>query len=177
MKKMIFTTVLLAAATAFAQTDATSTNATTSNTQNNAVQGCLSGSSGNFNVADQSGKSWKLAGAQGDLQKNVGHMVQLQGAVDATDSSTYNVTSVKSVADTCSQSSASTSTSTDQSNTSAAAASTSQPASSSDNFYSADKNASATPKTDQTVTSHDSTSDSSTAANAAQPPKKDPLAK
>src|SRR5438309_11678650 len=113
MKKMLLTTVVLVAGMAFAQTDSTATSANSQNTQSNSMQGCLSGTSGNFSIADQSGKSFKLAGAQSDLQKNVGHMVELQGAADATDSSTYNVTSVKSVADTCNNSSASTSSNSD----------------------------------------------------------------
>src|SRR3989440_3422224 len=101
MKKMFLTTLVLAAGMAFAQTpDSTAT----SQSSMDKVQGCLSGSSGNYSVSDQSGKSWKLAGQQSDLQKNVGHMVELQGAIDSTDNTTYNVSSVKSISDSCANS-------------------------------------------------------------------------
>src|SRR5213079_231611 len=81
MKKLFLTSLVLAAGMAFAQTpDST---AVSSNNNADKVQGCLAGTPDNFSLTDSAGKSWKLAGAQSDLQKNVGHMVEVKGSADA----------------------------------------------------------------------------------------------
>ena len=55
------------------QTTQTSTDSST------AIEGCLSGSAGNFTLTDQSGKAWQLAGDTSKLSDHVGHQVRIMG--------------------------------------------------------------------------------------------------
>src|SRR4029077_17994767 len=55
------------------QTSQTSTDSST------AIEGCLSGSAGNFTLTDQSGKAWQLAGDTSKLSDHVGHQVRIMG--------------------------------------------------------------------------------------------------
>ena len=57
----------------------------------NIIEGCLGGSNPNFNITDKGGTKYELLIPQGAdasvLTKHVGESVQVQGAVDAADSS------------------------------------------------------------------------------------------
>lgn len=59
--------------TATQQTSQTATDSST------AIEGCLSGSAGNFTLTDQSGKAWQLAGDTSKLSDHVGHQVRIMG--------------------------------------------------------------------------------------------------
>lgn len=82
------------------------------------IQGCLSGSAGNYTLTDQSGKTYKLEGETSKLSEHVGHDVELTGKESgpstestATSSSAsettpseslkFNVSKVKKISDTC----------------------------------------------------------------------------
>ena len=80
------------------------------------VEGCLSGSSGNFTLTDKNGTAYQLTGDTAKLSEHVGHEVKVTGtsAAAATGASgstetsaagsagqALQVTSVKHVAKTC----------------------------------------------------------------------------
>jgi hypothetical protein len=84
------------------------------------VQGCLSGSSGNYMLTDQNGSSFQLTGDTAKLSEHVGHEIKVTGTASSasaapsggTDSSTTGqasgssqqviaVSSVKHVSKTC----------------------------------------------------------------------------
>jgi hypothetical protein len=128
MKQILFLSVLLLGATwAMAQSDqpqaspsdstaTTQSDATpTSSGGNTTVQGCLSGSDGNYMLTDKNGKSYELAGDTAKLAEHVGHEIKVTGSMSAssmspsgggteTDASkqTLQVSSFKHVSKTCS---------------------------------------------------------------------------
>lgn len=57
----------------------------TSGTQT--IQGCLSGSNGNYTLTDKSGKIYHLAGDTSQLIKHVGHEVEVTGTMKPASSS------------------------------------------------------------------------------------------
>ncbi len=62
------------------QTSATSSSDQTSIPSNgNAIQGCLSGSSGNYMLTDTSGTMWQLTGDESQLSANVNKQVEVMG--------------------------------------------------------------------------------------------------
>ncbi len=62
-------------------TSTTQTTTTSSQTSTDtSIEGCLSGSSGNFTLTDQSGKAWQLAGDTSKLTEHVGHQVRVMGS-------------------------------------------------------------------------------------------------
>lgn len=63
------------------QTTQTSTDSSTS------IEGCLSGSAGNFTLTDQSGKTYQLAGDTSKLSDHVGHQVRLMGTDNSSSAS------------------------------------------------------------------------------------------
>ena len=79
------------------------------------VEGCLSGSNGNFTITDKNGTSYQLTGDTAKLSEHVGHEVKVTGtsgsagtgASGSTESSaggtgqTLQVTSVKHISKTC----------------------------------------------------------------------------
>ena len=79
------------------------------------VEGCLSGSNGNFTITDKNGTSYQLTGDNAKLSEHVGHEVKVTGtsgsagaaASGSTESSaagtgqTLQVTSVKHISKTC----------------------------------------------------------------------------
>src|SRR5579864_3314918 len=88
---------------------ATSSGATT-------VQGCLSGSSGNFTLTDKNGNTYQLTGDTAKLSEHVGHEVKVTGTsssastasggtapatAGAAGSQTLEVSSVKHISKTC----------------------------------------------------------------------------
>ena len=64
-------------AAATAPTDTTGGNQT-------AVEGCLSGSDGNYTLTDSQGATYQLKGKDSDLRKHVGHKVRVQGTAGDT---------------------------------------------------------------------------------------------
>src|SRR5437879_7105867 len=106
--KTMLTTFLLAAGMALAQTSGTSSTSTASdNSSSNTTRGCLTGTSGSYSIADQSGTSHKLSGNTQDLSSHVNQIVEITGATDPNGN--ISVTSVKMIADTCPSSTSSTS--------------------------------------------------------------------
>ena len=79
------------------------------------VEGCLSGSSGNFTLTDKNGTSYQLTGDTAKLSEHVGHEVKITGmsgsstgadnsagaASGAASSQSLQVSSVKHVSKTC----------------------------------------------------------------------------
>lgn len=64
-------------------TQTTTTQTTqTSTDSSNSIEGCLSGSSGNWTLTDQSGKTWQLAGDTSKLSDHVGHQIRVTGSSD-----------------------------------------------------------------------------------------------
>lgn len=93
----------------------------TSTDSGTGIEGCLSGSAGNFTLTDQSGKTWQLAGDTSKLSDHVGHQVRLTGTDTSASAaggpssgatatgagaaagaqSTFNVTKVKMISSSC----------------------------------------------------------------------------
>jgi len=82
------------------------------------VQGCLSGSSGNFTLTDKNGNTYQLTGDTAKLSEHVGHEIKVTGTTSssasaasggsaagtagaAANSQTLEVSSVKHVSKTC----------------------------------------------------------------------------
>ena len=79
------------------------------------VEGCLSGSNGNFTLTDKNGTSYQLTGDTAKLSDHVGHEIKVTGssgsptgaesstgaASGAAGGQTLQVTSVKHVSKTC----------------------------------------------------------------------------
>src|SRR5215467_693525 len=69
-------------------TQTTTTQTTqTSNGNSTSIEGCLSGSAGNWTLTDQSGKTWQLAGDTSKLSDHVGHQVRLMGSDNSSSAS------------------------------------------------------------------------------------------
>lgn len=75
------------------------------------VEGCLSGSNGNFTLTDKTGMSYQLTGDTAKLSEHVGHEVKVTGMSGSSGSETaggsagagqsFQVSSVKHVAKSC----------------------------------------------------------------------------
>lgn len=75
------------------------------------VEGCLSGSNGNFTLTDKNGTSYQLTGDTAKLTEHVGHEVKVTGmsssgaggesASTGAGSQTLQVSSVKHISKTC----------------------------------------------------------------------------
>ena len=93
MKKFfsLIAALLLSAVWLFAQ-DAAQAGSSTSQANSNAsemtIEGCLSGSAGNFTLTDNAGKSYQLQGKTAKLTDLVGHQVRMKGTQTATASAT-----------------------------------------------------------------------------------------
>jgi hypothetical protein len=69
-------------------TQTTTTQSTqTSSNSSTSIEGCLSGSAGNFTLTDQSGKTWQLAGDTSKLSDHVGHQIRLMGTDNSSSAS------------------------------------------------------------------------------------------
>ena len=69
-------------------TQTTTTQTTqTSNNSSTSIEGCLSGSAGNWTLTDQSGKTWQLAGDTSKLSDHVGHQIRLMGTDNSASAS------------------------------------------------------------------------------------------
>jgi hypothetical protein len=93
MQKVLLMSVLLTASLAFAQYGQTQTPSTSNPSQSQSqsqmgtstgnqisVQGCLSGSDGNYTLTDKSGNSYQLTAGNVDLKSHVGQQVQISGS-------------------------------------------------------------------------------------------------
>src|SRR5579883_2550796 len=62
---------------------------TTSN-EETSVQGCLSGTNGNYTLTDSTGNSYQLAGDTSKLSKHVGHKVEVTGTTNTASTNAGN---------------------------------------------------------------------------------------
>jgi len=94
------------------QTGSASSRAGQSASGQTTVEGCLSGSNGNFTLTDKNGTSYELTGDTAKLSEHVGHEVKITGmpssgagasgaSAGAGASQTLQVSSVKHVSKTC----------------------------------------------------------------------------
>src|ERR671924_199682 len=95
MKKLclLTATLLLSSAWMFAQSTSQSggygsSSQSSSSGNETTIEGCLSGSSGNFTLSDKSGKTYQLQGDTSKLEKEVGHQVRVKGTESGTSAST-----------------------------------------------------------------------------------------
>src|SRR5438045_3405628 len=82
MKRTLLVSLLLflSASWLMAQQSGTSGSSQSPTTGNETtIQGCLSGSGGNFTLTDDSGNTYQLTGDTSTLSKHVGHEVQITG--------------------------------------------------------------------------------------------------
>lgn len=128
---LLFSVLLLGACWAAAQSTATSNSSQSDSTSASSgqtgsanasgatsVQGCLSGSSGNYTLTDKHGNTYQLTGDTAKLSEHVGHEVKVMGTSSsaapssggaatgtagsaAGNSQTLEVSSVKHIAKTC----------------------------------------------------------------------------
>jgi len=81
MRKLLLIPVLLATTWALAQSDQTAPGQMgKGNASQTSVQGCLSGSSGNYTLTDKTGTTFQLTGSSADLKSHVGQQVQISGS-------------------------------------------------------------------------------------------------
>ena len=86
----------------------------TSDAANKSVEGCVSGSDGNYTLTDKSGTSYQLTGDTSKLAEHVGHEVRITGSMPSASSAsggmagdstegkhTLQVSSVKHISKTC----------------------------------------------------------------------------
>lgn len=127
---LLLSVLLLGACWAVAQDTTTQTNSNASETSASSgqtssatasgattVQGCLSGSSGNFTLTDKNGNAYQLTGDTAKLSEHVGHEVKVTGTSSSAsaakgdtatgaagasgNSQTLEVSSVKHISKTC----------------------------------------------------------------------------
>ena len=109
---LMLSIVLLGLTWAIAQepSGATSSRAGQSASSQTTVEGCLSGSDGNFTLTDKNGTTYQLTGDTAKLSEHVGHEVKItgmpssgaaSGEASAGSSKTLEVSSVKHVSKTC----------------------------------------------------------------------------
>jgi hypothetical protein len=76
----------------FAQDSAQAGSSTSSQSNTSAsemtIEGCLSGSAGNFTLTDNAGKTYQLQGDTSKLTDQIGHNVRIKGTQTATASAT-----------------------------------------------------------------------------------------
>lgn len=89
-KKLMLLLVLLVSAAwlqAQAYPQSSPTQSTGDASGNMTVQGCLSGSDGNYTLTADNGTAYKLTGNTAELKDHVGHEVQITGATGAASDS------------------------------------------------------------------------------------------
>jgi len=93
-----------------AQQPAQQPDASATSSGDQTVEGCISGSAGNFTLTDASGKTYQLAGDTSKLGDHVGHEVRVTGSTDGAGGAaaaagggpaTLTVKKVKMVASSC----------------------------------------------------------------------------
>ncbi|HEY2168954.1 MAG TPA: hypothetical protein VGJ30_04970 [Candidatus Angelobacter sp.] len=74
--------------TSSSTTQTTTTQTTqTSSDSGSSIEGCLSGSAGNWTLTDQSGKTYQLSGDTSKLSDHVGHQVRIMGTDNSSSAS------------------------------------------------------------------------------------------
>jgi hypothetical protein len=68
-------------------TTQTTTTQTTETSSGNSIEGCLSGSAGNWTLTDQSGKTYQLSGDTSKLSDHVGHQIRVMGTDNSSSAS------------------------------------------------------------------------------------------
>jgi hypothetical protein len=68
-------------------TQTTTTQTTQTSSGNNSIEGCLSGSAGNWTLTDQSGKTYQLSGDTSKLSDHVGHQIRVTGTDNSSSAS------------------------------------------------------------------------------------------
>lgn len=120
MKKILLlgSILLLSAVWVVAQYDNQSNASTPSSSSKTTIEGCLSGSDGNFSLTDKSGTTYQLTGDTAKLDKHVGHTMEVTGMATSSSASktsteagsmsgpaemqqTFNVSSFKHVSGSC----------------------------------------------------------------------------
>jgi hypothetical protein len=105
MKKllMLSSVLLLCAVWAMAQYGSQDTSgqsgAASSHSGNMTVQGCLSGSDGNYTLTDKSGTAYQLSGDTSKLSAHIGHTISVTGMSMGTGSSGAQSGSMSSPSD------------------------------------------------------------------------------
>jgi len=90
MRKLfpLIAAVLLSAVWVFAQDSAQAGSSASSQTGSSAsemtIEGCLSGSAGNYTLTDNAGKAYQLQGDTSKLTDQIGHQVRIKGTQTAT---------------------------------------------------------------------------------------------
>jgi len=86
---LLLSSACMLAQNAAAQAGSSNSSQTGSNANNEVtIEGCLSGSAGNYTLTDNSGKSYQLQGETSKLSDQVGHQVQIKGTKTASVSAT-----------------------------------------------------------------------------------------
>ena len=113
VRTIAFVMLLACASWAIAQTDAKPSSQAGSMGEKT-VQGCLSGSQGNYTLTDKAGNTYQLAGDTSKLAEHVGHKDEVTGTTGGAPSGgtataggsagqlTLNVSSIKHMASSCS---------------------------------------------------------------------------
>jgi hypothetical protein len=113
VRTIAFSMLLACASWAIGQTDAKPSSQAGSMGAKT-VQGCLSGSGGNYTLTDKAGNTYQLAGDTSKLTEQVGHKVEVTGSASGAPSGgtataggsagqqTLNVSSIKMIASSCS---------------------------------------------------------------------------
>ena len=102
MRKPLLLSVLLLACCAWVQAQAypqsSATQATGGTSGSTTVQGCLSGSAGNYTLTADNGTTYTLTGNTTELKDHVGHEVQITGKTAASSASSSSSASSTSEA-------------------------------------------------------------------------------
>jgi hypothetical protein len=84
--------LLLSSVWAVAQDTSQAANSNSSQTSSSAsettIEGCLSGSAGNYSLTDTSGKTYQLQGDNSKFSDQIGHQVRIKGTTAASASAT-----------------------------------------------------------------------------------------
>ena len=91
VRTIAFSMLLACACWAIGQTDAKPGSSQTGSSQTGSmgaktVQGCLSGSGGNYTLTDKAGNTYQLAGDTSKLTEHVGHKIEVTGTTSAASS-------------------------------------------------------------------------------------------
>ena len=89
VRTIAFSMLLACASWAIGQTDAKPGSSQTGSSQTGSmgaktVQGCLSGSGGNYTLTDKAGNTYQLAGDTSKLTEHVGHEVEIRGMTSSS---------------------------------------------------------------------------------------------
>jgi len=118
MKKTLTLTAILLLVMAVGVAQDTATSAGTQSSEQS-IRGCLSGSEGNFTLTADGGQTFKLSGDDAKLKEHVGHMVEIKGMPEQASSdasaassgssaaSNFAVNDVQMIAETCTSDTAS----------------------------------------------------------------------